>query len=106
MSKFNERSFRKGISKLTQKERLDMLCHAARFHRDEQLRAEALAVEVNALRAQSTRSEVVRSEVVRCKAVAASAYQVLNLALQEPKDSAMTAHLVHCATVALGTIED
>lgn len=46
------------------------------------------------------------TDLVHVKAVAASAYQVLNLALNEPKDSAMTAHLVHCATVALGTIED
>jgi hypothetical protein len=50
--------------------------------------------------------QATRVELNRVKAVAASAYQVLNLALQEPKDSAMTAHLVHVATVALGTIED
>jgi hypothetical protein len=66
------------------------------------------ALVVQASDANDSRQKLQRamSEVTRCKAVAASAYQVLNLALIEPKDSAMTKHLVHVCAVALGTIEE
>jgi len=68
--------------------------------------AKRLAYALERIRHLSRGEMLAVDEVTRIKAVAASAYQVLNLALQEPKDSAMTAHLVHVATVALGTIED
>jgi hypothetical protein len=45
-------------------------------------------------------------ELRRLSAVAASAYQVLNLAMAEPSTSRIAYHMVHCATVALGTIEE
>lgn len=59
-----------------------------------------------ALDAQTHFAEDAGQELRRTKAVAASASQVLNLALQEPKDSGMTKHLVHVVAVALGTIEE
>ena len=76
-------------NELTKKEMRDLLMVAGAHGHKEFLRANANF-----------------EDAVRVKAVAASAYQVLNLALIEPKDSAMTKHLVHCATVALGTIEE
>jgi hypothetical protein len=76
-------------NELTKKELQDLLKVAGKITREKEALLDAFNV-----------------KLTRCQAVAASAFQVLNLALQEPKDSAMTAHLVHVATVALGTIED
>lgn len=46
------------------------------------------------------------AELHRVKSVAASAYQVIELAMAEPPTSGIAKHLVHCAAVALSTIED
>jgi len=45
-------------------------------------------------------------ELNRVKSVAASAYQVIELAMAEPPTSGIAKHLVHVAAVALSTIEE
>ena len=68
--------------------------------------APALAVANALLNAQLRDLRAQQSELHRVKAVTASAYQVVELAMAEPENSRIAKHLVHCAALALSSIED
>jgi hypothetical protein len=70
------------------------------------LKQDAALVLANAfVNAQLKELNRLSHELHRAKSVAASAYQVVELAMAEPQNSQIAKHLVHCAAVALSTIE-